>query len=519
MPDAALTYAREHRWQYLEALFDLLRIPSISTLPAHRPDIERAAAWLADHLCGLGLASVEIIPTEGHPVVYGEWLGAEGAPTLLAYGHYDVQPADPLEEWRTPPFEPTLRGDDLFCRGASDDKGQFFAVLAAVEAYLKTAGRLPINLKVVLEGEEEILGESLPTVLRQRHEALAADAVLICDEACLDPQTPLIMYGVRGNCYLEVEVRGPARDLHSGTFGGAVDNPFNVLVRLLAACQDPATHRVLVPGFYDRVRPLEDEERAILAQIPVTDAVARALTGAPALGGEDGYTTLERVSVRPTFDIHGLPGGFTGEGKKTVIPARAAAKVSMRMVPDQDPHEIARLFKSYLRSIAPPTVELSFHLWGAAQPALIDYRAPEIQAMADAFERGFGTRPLYMRGGGSLPIVHDFQEVLAAPIVLTGFGLPDDNAHAPNPAHSPGPAAACPRSPRPCPTPGSRPAQPGSPIPLLQQPSRPGLGRGTYASQPGSGPPRGLGDCRPLAGRRAGCRPGERIPRLPPVLP
>lgn len=433
MLDVVLTYAREHRSAYLEALFDLLRFPSVSTLPEHAPDMRRAADWLAAYLREMGMPEVEVIATDGAPVVYGAWLGAgPEAPTLLAYGHYDVQPADPFDEWRTPPFEPTVRGDDLFCRGASDDKGQLFAVLAAAEAYLKTAGRLPINLKIVLEGEEEILGESLPAVLRQRREALAADAVLICDEACLDPQMPLIMYGVRGNCYLEVEVRGPAHDLHSGTFGGAVDNPFNVLVRLLAACQDPETRRVLIPGFYERVRPLDDEERALLGRVPISDGAARHLTGAPALAGEEGYSVVERASVRPTFDIHGLPGGFTGEGKKTVIPARAAAKVSMRMVPDQDPHEIARLFESYLRSLAPPTVELSFRLWGAAQPALIDYRAPAIQAMADAFERGFGAQPLYMRGGGSLPIVHDFQEVLAAPIVLTGFGLPDDNAHAPN---------------------------------------------------------------------------------------
>ena len=395
--------------------------------------MRRAADWLANYLRGMGMPEVEVIQTAGAPVVYGAWLGAgPEAPTLLAYGHYDVQPVDPLDAWRTPPFEPTLRGDDLLCRGASDDKGQLFAVLAAAEAYLKTAGRLPINLKVLLEGEEEILGDSLPAVLRQRRQALAADAVLICDEACLDPRTPLIMYGVRGNCYLEVEVRGPAHDLHSGTFGGVVDNPFNVLVRLLAACQDPATHRVLIPGFYDQVRPLNDEEQALLAQVPVTDEVVRHLTGAPALAGEEGYSALERASVRPTFDIHGLPGGFTGEGKKTVIPARAAAKVSMRMVPDQNPHDIARLFESYLRSMAPPTVALRFRLWGAAQPALVNHRAPAIQAMASAFQRGFGARPLYMRGGGSLPIVHDFQEVLAVPVVLTGFGLPDDNAHAPN---------------------------------------------------------------------------------------
>jgi acetylornithine deacetylase/succinyl-diaminopimelate desuccinylase-like protein len=431
--DTALTYARNRHRQYLSSLFDLLRIPSVSTLPEHRPDIERAAGWLVDHLHDVGMGRVELMTADGHPIVYGEWLGAEaGAPTLLAYGHYDVQPVDPLSEWRTPPFEPTIRGEDLFCRGASDDKGQLMAVLAAAQAYLKTEGRLPINLKIVFEGEEEVLGPSMAEVLRRQRGRLAADAVLICDEAILDPKTPLIIYGVRGNLYLELDVRGPTRDLHSGTFGGAVDNPFNVLVRLLAQLQDPVTHRITVPGFYDRVRPLGDAERSLLARVPLTDEAMRHLTGVPALAGEEGYTTLERTSVRPTLDIHGMPGGFTSPGHKTVIPACASAKVSMRMVPDQDPLEIAGLVESYLRGIAPPTVELEVHVLGAARPAVEDYRAPAIQAMAQAFERGFGALPLYVRGGGSLPIVRDFQDELGVPVVLIGFGLPDDNIHAPN---------------------------------------------------------------------------------------
>jgi len=435
MLEGALSYANDQRQRYLDSLFELLRIPSVSTLPERKPDIQRAAGWLVDYLRGMGMTRVEVLsgPAGGHPIVYGEWQGAGAdAPTLLAYGHYDVQPAEPLDEWRTPPFEPTIWGEDLFCRGASDDKGQLFAILAAVEAYLKTGGRLPINLKVVLEGEEEILGPGLAEAVRRHRNTLAADAVLICDESILDPQTPVIIYGVRGNLYLEVEVRGPARDLHSGTFGGAVDNPFNVLVRLLAQLQDPVTRRITVPGFYDRVRPLSDAERALLARVPVTDEIVRHLTGALVLVGEEGYTTLERASVRPTFDIHGMPGGFTGPGHKTVIPARASAKVSMRMVPDQDPLEIARLVESYLRAIVPPTVELEVRILGAAQPALVDYQAPAIQAMAQAFARGFGAAPLYMRGGGSLPIVRDFQEVLGVPVVLIGFGLPDDNTHAPN---------------------------------------------------------------------------------------
>lgn len=429
----ALTYMHDHRPKFLDALCDLLRIPSISTLPEYRPEIERAAGWLVDYFHTMGMTRVERMETQGHPVVYGEWLGA-GAdkPTLLAYGHYDVQPVDPLEEWRSPPFEPVLQGDDLLARGASDDKGQLLAIVAAAESYLKSSGRLPVNLKVVIEGEEEVLGPGMEQVLRQCADMLAADAVLICDEALLDPQTPLIVYGVRGNVYLEVEVRGPARDLHSGTFGGVVDNPFNVLVRLLAEVQDPTTHRIRVPGFYDRVRPLEEEERRLLAKVPIDDQVARHLTGAPALAGEEGYTVLERASVRPTFDIHGMPGGFAGPGHKTVIPARASAKLSMRLVPDQEPEEIAERFETYLRSMAPPTVELEVRRLGAARPAVVDYRAPAVQAMAQALAQGFGALPLYIRGGGSLPIVRSFQEVLGVPVILIGFGLPDDNTHAPN---------------------------------------------------------------------------------------
>lgn len=433
MIESALTCARQHRQHYLDSLVELLRIPSVSMEPDHEPDMKRAADWLAEYLLRLGMSRVEMPVTDGHPVVYGEWTGAgEDAPTLLVYGHYDVQPVDPIDEWQTPPFEPTIRGDDLFCRGASDDKGQLFATIAAAEAYLRTEGRLPINLKFVLEGEEELASPRMAAFVERHRKRLATDAILICDDAVLDPQTPLIMYGVRGNLYLEIEVRGPAHDLHSGTFGGIVDNPFNVLVRLLAQLQDPETRRIKIPGFYDRVRTMSDDERALLAKVPISDEVARSLTGVPVLAGEQGYTTIERVSVRPTLEVHGLPGGFTGPGKKTVIPARASAKVSTRLVPDQNPHEIAQLFEAYLRAIAPPTVELTIHKLGASRPSVIDYQAPAIQAMAQAFEQGFGAAPVYMRGGGSLPIIAEFQDTLGAPIVLIGFGMPDDNIHAPN---------------------------------------------------------------------------------------
>jgi acetylornithine deacetylase/succinyl-diaminopimelate desuccinylase-like protein len=337
-----------------------------------------------------------------------------------------------LEEWQTPPFEPSIRGDQLFARGASDDKGQLFAVLAAVDAYLKTAGRLPLNVKAIFEGEEEISSPHMAAFVREHRKRLAADAVLICDGSILTPDQPMITHGLRGMAYMEVEVQGPDTDLHSGTFGGAVDNPFNVLVRLLAELQDMETGRVAIPGFYDRVRPPDEEERRLLAQVPTDDETIRRQAGVPALAGEVGYNAVERTTLRPTFDVHGLAGGFTGAGKKTVIPARALAKVSMRLVPDQDPEEIARLFSRHLEAIAPPTVQLTVRTLGTAWPAFVDYRAPAIRAAHRAYELGYGRPPVYMRGGGSLPIVPDLQQALGAPVVLMGFGLPEDNAHAPN---------------------------------------------------------------------------------------
>jgi acetylornithine deacetylase/succinyl-diaminopimelate desuccinylase-like protein len=437
MLQTALEYARSHQGENLDRLCEWLRIPSVSTLPEHIPDVARAGKWAAEYLASIGMRRVEIAQTPGHPIVYAEHLDA-GSPTLLVYGHFDVQPADPLEEWRTPPFEPQIVGDNLYARGANDDKGQVFTILAALEAYLKTSGRLPLNVKVLLEGEEEVTSPHLAPYLREHRQELLADAVLIADQEMLSPQAPLILYGARGNVYMEIEVRGPAQDLHSGTFGGAVDNPFNVLVRLLAALQDSETHRVNIPGFYDRVRPLSEDERRLLAKAPISDDLGLILTGAPALAGEAGYSLAERISVRPTLDIHGIAGGFTGEGGKTVIPAKATAKLSTRLVPDQDPHEVASLCESYLRQIAPPTVTLEVRTLGVARPAVIDYSAAAVRAAALAYERGIGASAIYFRGGGSLPIIKDMIDLLSQPdrgeipIVMIGFGLPDDNTHAPN---------------------------------------------------------------------------------------
>ena len=433
MSQQPLTHCRTHREHYLQALFDFLRIPSISTLPEAAPDMQRAAEWLAEAMTRIGLDQVAVMPTAGHPLVYGQWLGAgPQAPTLLFYGHYDVQPVDPLDEWLSPPFEPTVRNNQLFCRGATDDKGQVYLVLAAIDSYLRTGGRLPINLKVIIEGEEEISSPNLAPWVEEHRAMLACDAVLICDSGILAEDVPLINHGTRGLTYMEIEVQGPATDLHSGGFGGVVDNPFNVLVRILAQLQDGETRRVLIPGFYDQVAPPDAQEERLLAQVPVSDQVIQGLTGVPAAAGEIGYTAAERVTVRPTLDIHGMPGGFTGEGKKTVIPARASAKVSMRLVPNQDPAEIATLFERTVKSLAPSTVKVTVRTLGLARWSLVDLKEPAIQAAARAYEAGFGTPPLFMRGGGTLPIVADFQDILGRPVVMMGFGLPGDNAHAPN---------------------------------------------------------------------------------------
>ncbi len=437
MLEKALTFAREHREAHLSQLLDWLRIPSVSTLPEHKDDVRRAAQFAADKLSAMGFPRVGVDETPGHPIVYAERTGLP-APTLLIYGHFDVQPVDPLDEWTRPPFDPRVEGENLYARGASDDKGQAFAVLAALESYLETSGELPVNLKLLFEGEEEVTSPNLFPYIRSQAQKLAADAILIADQDMLDPKVPVVMWGVRGNLYVEIEIRGPAYDLHSGTFGGAVDNPFNVLVRLLARLQDGETRRVLIPGFYDKVQELSDEERALISQAPINDQVGLYLTGAPALAGEAGYPLAERVSVRPTLEIHGIAGGFTGEGSKTVLPARATAKLSMRLVPDQSADEIAGLLETYLREICPPTVKLDVRVIGRAEPVKIDYKSPAVQAAATAYERGFYAAPVYLRGGGSLPIVRAMIDELSQPgqgeipVVMIGFGLPDDRTHAPN---------------------------------------------------------------------------------------
>ncbi len=432
MRNAALAYAESQRDAFLTQLFDFLRIPSVSTQPAHRPDIERAARWLADHMRAIGLTRAEVLPTTGHPVVYGEWLEAgPQAETILIYGHYDVQPPDPLDQWLSPPFEPQVRDDNLYARGAADDKGQLFIHLKAVESYLKGAGRLPVNVKFILEGEEESGSGGLEAFVRAERDRLQATAILVSDSPMPSPQQPALLYALRGLTYMEVTVQGPDHDLHSGSYGGAVRNPAEALCGVLARLKDEEGH-ITIPGFYDRVRPLEAEEREALARLPFTEARFLQETGVPAPWGEAGYTVLEQITARPTLEINGLVSGYTGPGSKTIIPATAAAKVSMRLVPDQDPEEIARLFTEHVARLMPPQVRATIETRHTAWPVLIDRHAPAMEAAARALEAVFGAPPVYTREGGTIPIVATFQRQLGAPVVLMGFGLPDDNLHAPN---------------------------------------------------------------------------------------
>jgi acetylornithine deacetylase/succinyl-diaminopimelate desuccinylase-like protein len=428
----ALTYAKKHQADTLADLQALLCIPSISTLPENTTDMQQAAQWLADKLTEIGLQNVKIIPTPGYPVVYADWLKAgPDAATLLVYGHYDVQPVDPLEEWLTPPFEPTIKGDDIFGRGATDNKGQLYVHLAAIEAYLKSTGQLPLNIKIMFEGEEEIGSTHLADFVLEHQDLLQTDAAIISDMSMIDLNTPTLVTGVRGLTYMEISMRGSRQDLHSGTYGGVVENPLNAMVRLLASLHDE-NGRVTIPGFYDAVRELASAEREALNKGPITEKKILAETGAPALWGEAGYSVAERVGVRPTLDIHGIQGGFIGTGQKTVIPAAVTAKVSMRLVPDQDSTEIAQLFTEHIHRLTPETMEVLVTTLAEAESAVVDMSAPAIEAAAEAYERGFGARPVYLREGGTLPVVSMVGKILNAPVVMMGFGLPDDNLHAPN---------------------------------------------------------------------------------------
>jgi acetylornithine deacetylase/succinyl-diaminopimelate desuccinylase-like protein len=426
-----IDFINVNRDRYLDELKALLAIPSISALPQHAADVKRCAEWCADEMRRIGLQNVRLIETPGNPVVYGDWLGAPGAPTILFYGHYDVQPVDPLELWESPPFEATVRDGEIYARGSADDKGQVFMHLKAVEAHLKESGRLPVNIKFILEGEEEVGSVNLDDFVRAHRSDLAADVVVISDSPMFARGVPSICYGLRGLVYGQIDLRGSSTDLHSGSFGGAVANPAIVLAQMLAQMKDRGG-RVKIPGFYDDVVPLQEEERKAWASLPFNERKYKKDFGIPKVYGETDYTTLERTWARPTFEVNGLLSGFTGEGAKTVLPALAMAKVSMRLVPNQDPDKIAKLFEAYVLDIAPKTVEVKVTRMHGGKPWMTSYDNPFVKAAGRAIEKGFGQKPVYTREGGSIPVVSTFQEELGLPSVLFGVGLPDENAHAPN---------------------------------------------------------------------------------------
>ncbi|MDF1504377.1 dipeptidase [Roseisolibacter sp. H3M3-2] len=419
-----------HAERARDELFDFLRIPSVSARSEHDGDTRRAAGWLRDALAAIGLDAA-LHETPGHPIVLGEWRGAPGAPTLLVYGHYDVQPAEPLELWDSPAFEPTVRDGNVYARGSVDDKGQLFLHVKALEAHLRTRGALPVNVIVLAEGEEEVGSVNLEAFVEAEKARLACDAVVISDSAMFAPGIPSILSSLRGMAYFQIDVQGPAGDLHSGSYGGAVPNPAMALARILATMHD-ADGTVAIPGFYDAVRPFPDAVRAQMRALPFDDEHFRAEAGSPALGGEPGYTVLERLWTRPTCEVNGLLSGYTGEGAKTVLPAKAMAKVSCRLVPDQDPLEIERLMAAHVARVAPPGVTVTVtHLHGG-RPWRADLGGPLFDAAKQALAEVFGREPVVTGEGGSIPVVGDFQRVLGATVLLVGFGLPGENAHAPN---------------------------------------------------------------------------------------
>ena len=426
-----IDFINTNRDRYVHELTEYLAIPSISALPQHKGDVRKAAEWTSAELTRVGLENVRLEETPGHPIVYGEWLHAEGAPTILFYGHYDVQPVDPLDLWETPPFEATVRDGEIYARGAADDKGQIFMHFKAIEAHMKQNGRLPVNMKVLLEGEEEVGSENLDDFIRANRDLLKADVVVISDSPMFERGVPSICYGLRGLAYFQIDLRGSHSDLHSGSFGGAVANPAMVLAQILAQMKDKSG-RIRIEGFYDDVVELTEEERSAWKQLPFNEKQYQRELGAPKLFGETGYSTLERVWARPTFEVNGLLSGFTGEGAKTVLPAVAMAKVSMRLVPNQDPDKVAQQFEEYVKKVAPKTVEVKVTRMHGGRPWMTDYHNDYVQAASRAIEKGFGQKPVFNREGGSIPVVFTFQQELGLPSVLFGVGLPDENAHAPN---------------------------------------------------------------------------------------
>ena len=432
MSQASNNYVQEHRDTLLDELKQFLRIPSISTLSEHKNDIQRAAQFVADALQRAGLENVQIVPTQNHPLVYADWLHAPGRPTVLCYGHYDVQPPDPLELWTNPPFEPTLRDGNIYARGSSDDKGQMYMHIKAVEALRAVHGKLPINVKFLIEGEEEIGGASITRYITENGSKLKADVALVSDTALYADGLPTLCIGLRGLVYMEVAATGPSRDLHSGLYGGAAPNAVWGLIELLAKCKD-ANGRILIPGFYDNVAEPAPQEKQSWQHLPFDeDKFRTAEVGSRALVGEPDRTVLERVWSRPTLEVHGIAGGFTAAGQKTVIPAKATAKVSFRMVPNQNPDECIQAFRRFLTENAPQGIQVELKVLGASPALVVDPNHPAIDTAARAFSEMLGKPTVFTRSGGSIPVVGDFAKHLGIPTILMGFGLPDDGLHSPN---------------------------------------------------------------------------------------
>ena len=424
------TYIEKNRERFLEELFDLIRIPSVSALPEHKEDMLRAAGYIRKSLLDAGADRAEIMPTEGQPVIYAERTIDPGLPTVLVYGHYDVQPADPLDKWESPPFEPEIRDGKIWARGADDDKGQMFMHVKALEYMVKT-DQLPCNVKFMIEGEEEIGSPSLKKFCAGNRDLLAADIILVSDTTMIASDIPSITVGLRGLSYMEVEVQGPNRDLHSGLFGGAVANPVNVLCKMIASLTDD-DNRVTIPGFYDDVIVYADPDRQEMNKAPYDEDEYKSAIGVKELAGEKGYTCIERVGIRPSLDVNGIWGGYIEEGAKTILPAKASAKISMRLVPNQDSAKIDKLFEDHFTSIAPPGVTVSVKSLHGGQGYMAPTDTVAYRAASRAMEETFAKKPIPTRSGGSIPIISDFEEVLKVKTILMGFGLESDAIHSPN---------------------------------------------------------------------------------------
>ncbi|MBV6477684.1 MAG: Succinyl-diaminopimelate desuccinylase [Ignavibacteria bacterium] len=430
--EAVTGYINKNEKNFVEELKEFLRIPSISTNLENKSDVRKCAEYVSGQMEKIGLENVKIFETPGHPIVYGEYLKAgKDKPTVLVYGHYDVQPVDPLNLWTTPPFEPDIRGDNIYARGSADDKGQVFIHFKSIQSHLEINKTLPVNVKVLIEGEEEIGSINLDKFIEDNKEMLKCDYVVVSDTSMFDHEVPSICYGLRGLAYMQVEVTGPNRDLHSGSFGGAVDNPVNALARIICKLKDEKG-KILIDGFYDDVLNLTPKEREEYSKLPFDEKKYMKGLEVDELFGEEGYTTLERASARPTLDCNGIWGGFQGEGAKTVLPSKAGAKISMRLVPNQDPQKIEKLFTDFVKKISPKSVKVEVKSLHGGNGAITPLDSPAMDAAVEAMKKGFGKTPLFTREGGSIPVVNSFQTLLNAPVILLGFGLPDENAHSPD---------------------------------------------------------------------------------------